>query len=88
MHRVIKYFTDLQDDEYPYNVGDTYPREGVVPSTERIEELSGGSNLQGTPLIEPDPETESQAESDIFDAEALEIEETPKKPAGKRTAKK
>lgn len=51
MWKVIKYFTDLQDENYAYNVGDTYPRKGLNPSEERIAELSGSDNKQGVPLI-------------------------------------
>lgn len=50
-YRVIKFFTDLQDNNHAYNVGDTYPREGLNPSEERIAELSGSDNKQGVPLI-------------------------------------
>lgn len=52
MYRVIHFFTDLKDNSHPYNVGDKYPREGVNPTTRRIEELSSKFNLQGKPLIE------------------------------------
>lgn len=51
MWKVVKYFTDLQDDGYAYNVGDIYPREGLNPSEERIAELSSKQNKQGVPLI-------------------------------------
>ena len=51
MWKVVKYFTDLQDGHYAYNVGDTYPRKGLNPSEERIVELSGSNNKQGVPLI-------------------------------------
>ena len=34
-----------------YDVGDTYPRQGLSPDEARIEELSGSANAQGTPLI-------------------------------------
>ena len=51
-YKVIKYFTDLQDNRHPYNVGDIYPREGVKPSDDRIAELAGSENKQGCPLIE------------------------------------
>lgn len=51
MWKVVKYFTDLQDGDYAYNVGDTYPRKGLNPSEERITELSGSNNKQGVPLI-------------------------------------
>lgn len=52
MYRVIKYFTDLHDDDHPYNVGDTFPREGIEVAEERLAELAGSNNKQGVPLIE------------------------------------
>lgn len=52
MYKVIKYFTDLQDNNFVYNVGDTYPRKGFEVLPSRIKELSGKKNKQGTPLIE------------------------------------
>ena len=52
MYKVIKYFTDLQDNNYAYYVGDTFPRNGVEVVAERIAELSSDKNLQGVPLIE------------------------------------
>lgn len=51
MYKVIKYFTDLQDNNYPYEVGDAYPRKGLSVSAERIKELRGANNKQGTALI-------------------------------------
>ena len=52
MYKVIKAFTDLQDNRYLYQVNDIYPREGYEPSAERIAELTGSNNLQGKPLIQ------------------------------------
>lgn len=52
MYKVIKFFTDLQDNNHAYNVGDTYPRKGLNVSPERITELSGSNNKQCQPLIE------------------------------------
>lgn len=52
MYKVIKYFTDLQDGNHPYNVGDTFPRSGVTIDAERLAELSGSNNKQNCPLIE------------------------------------
>ena len=52
MYKVIKFFTDLQDNNYAYYVGDTFPRNGVEVGVERIAELSSDKNLQGVPLIE------------------------------------
>ena len=52
MYKVIKSFTDLQDNNHAYSVGDTFPRDGVDVDAVRIEELSSDKNLQGVPLIE------------------------------------
>ena len=52
MYKVIKSFTDLQDNNYAYYVGDTFPRNGVEVGAERIAELASDKNLQGVPLIE------------------------------------
>lgn len=52
MYKVIKYFTDLQDNNHEYNVDDTYPREGLEVKPERYKELEGSKNKQGCPLIE------------------------------------
>ncbi len=51
MYEVIHYFTDLQDNEYPYNVGDAFPRDGLTASEARLKELSGSNNKQHKPLI-------------------------------------
>lgn len=69
-YRVIKYFTDLQDNEYPYNEGDIFPRSGVTVTAERLQELSTRENRQRVPLIEAVEETE----------------EKPKKKRAKKTA--
>lgn len=52
MYKVIKFFTDLHDNDYPYSVGDTFPRAGVSVSEGRLAELAGSDNKQGQPLIE------------------------------------
>jgi len=52
MYKVIKHFTDLQDKNRPYNVGDVFPRKGLTVTPERLEELAGKNNKQGVPLIE------------------------------------
>ena len=56
MHKVIKRFHDLHDHDkvkgyHEYNVDDVYPRDGYETSEDRIAELSGDNNAQGTPLI-------------------------------------
>ena len=52
MYKVIHFFTDLHDDDYAYNVGDTFPRSGITVSEERLSELAGYHNKQGRRLIE------------------------------------
>ena len=51
-YRVIKFFTDMQDGNHEYKVGDTYPREGVKVSPSRIHELLSNKNSHGQPLIQ------------------------------------
>lgn len=52
-YEVIKYFTDLQDNDYEYNVGDVFPREGLKVNDDRLKELSTNKNRQRMPLIKP-----------------------------------
>ena len=72
MYKVIKHFTDLQDNNFAYDPKDparnTYPRKGLSVLPSRIKELASDKNRQGCPLIEEIPE----------------VEETPKK---KKSAK-
>ena len=60
MYKVIKHFTDMQDNNFAYNVGDEFPRKNfnVLPS--RIKELASSKNRQGCPLIEEIPDVEEK----------------------------
>ena len=60
MYKVVKHFIDLQDNNYKYDVGDTYPRKGLNVLQSRINELASSKNLQKTPLIEEIPEAEEK----------------------------
>ena len=51
MYKVIARFTDLQDKNFAYGVGDKFPRAGYHPSKKRIAELASDKNRQGKPLI-------------------------------------
>ena len=51
MYKVIEYFTDLQDANYEYNVGDTFPRKGLNVSDERLAELSTKRTVKTRPLL-------------------------------------
>lgn len=58
-YEVVKAFHDLQDYKdvkggkvyHHYDVGDTYPRQGLTLNKTRIEELLSSGNAQGVPLI-------------------------------------
>lgn len=71
-YKVINFFTDLQDNNFAYEVGDTFPRKGLEVSEARIAELSGSDNLQKKPLI----------------AAVEEVKTTPKKAKPKKSADK
>lgn len=60
MYKVIKYFTDLQDNDFAYEAGDEYPRKGMSVLPSRIRELASDKNRQGVPLIEEVPEVEEK----------------------------
>ena len=60
MYKVIKHFTDLQDNNFAYNVGDEYPRKGMSILPSRIRELATDKNRQGVPLIEEIPDVEDK----------------------------
>ena len=51
MYKVLKAFTDLQDNNRVYHTGEIYPAKGVKVSDARIKELSGSENKIGCPLI-------------------------------------
>ena len=51
-YKVIHRFTDLQDFNHLYNVGDVFPRIGMKVSQARIDELASSKNKLKTPLIE------------------------------------
>lgn len=69
MYKVIAYFTDLQDKNHEYNVGDIYPREGLEVKPERIAELSGNDNKQRKPLI-----AKAETETDIEKMKVAELQ--------------
>lgn len=52
MYKVLAYFTDLQDNNYPYTEGKPFPRDGLAVSEARLKELSSTNNRRGIKLIE------------------------------------
>ena len=71
-YKVIHRFTDLQDFNHLYNVGDVFPRIGMKVSQSRIDELASGKNKLKTPLIE----LEKDKKTDDFSKYMNEPEET------------
>lgn len=85
MYKVVRFFTDLQDENHPYNVGDSFPRDGLKVSEERLKELSSSNNLQNAPLIvkEEVKKVEKPIEEKPTE-EPEEIKEEVKKPKKKK----
>ena len=75
-YKVVKLFTDLQDNGYRYNVGDIYPRNGLKVDKKRIEALSTSKNRQRTPLIEEIAGTTTTTDKIVEDVEDIETETT------------
>lgn len=64
-YKVIHFFTDLQDFNHAYRVGDIFPRTGVKVSEHRIAELASNKNKQGKPLIQKVEEEKPQQADDF-----------------------
>lgn len=82
-YKVIKDFTDLQDNNHIYRAGDKFPRDGADVTQGRIDELASRKNGRKEALIEeerkiPEPtEAEFAAEPTNPEShEATEVEET------------
>lgn len=82
MYKAIKRFKDLQDNNYVYNAGDIFPREGVVVPESRIRELSTNENRRGISLIkeisEPKKEIVEPVEETIPEGVSKEVVSEPK----------
>ena len=66
MYKALEYFTDLQDNSYAYNAGDTYPRAGYEPTASRIEQLASSDNARNRPVIvKVDVEVEQAVEETV-----------------------
>ena len=51
MYRVVHEFYDLQDSFKHYIPGDTFPRDGLTVSEERLEMLASDRTSLGVPVI-------------------------------------
>ena len=85
MYKAIHYFTDLQDNNHPYNAGDRFPRVGLDVTEERLAELTGSKNKRGLPLIRRvDEEPDAEPKEGKPEKEAEQKEEDKPKRAAKR----
>lgn len=84
MYVVKVFFTDLQDNNYAYNVGDTFPRDGMAVTPDRIKELSGTQNKRGIALIEEVRGAEETSVTEETDDKAAPVENEPRKRTRKR----
>lgn len=85
---VIKSFTDLQDDNRKYRVGDVYPRSGLEVSDSRLKELSTTKNRRGVKVIEAikeETKVEEKIDNEVVPTEA-EVVEKPKRERKKKNA--
>ncbi len=87
-YRVIKSFTDLQDNNYKYGVGDEYPRSDLTVSKKRLEELSTSKNRRGIPVLEviDEPEVETAEEEITPEVPENGADEKPKRGRKKKNA--
>lgn len=72
MYRVIKFFTDLQDNNHAYKVGDVFPHDGMKVSEIRLKELSTDANRRHMPLIEKVEIVENEAGETMEEVKAKE----------------
>ena len=85
MYKVIKAFTDLQDNRYPYNAGDEFPREGVEVSEGRLEELATDKNRRKEPLIKEVPGEASPVPPVASEeSEGTDVPPSTEKPRGRK----
>jgi len=87
MFKALEMFTDLQDNNYKYEVGDEYPRLGLKPSLARIKELSGTDNLRGRAVIEEVEEIPFGDNAVTSEDMAKEPTATSKKKGGRKPKK-
>ena len=74
MYKVIKHFTDMQDNNFAYEVGDEFPRKNFSVLPSRIRELATDKNRQGVPLIEEIPDVEEAPEKKIKSTKKVDKE--------------
>lgn len=84
MYKAIVNFVDLQDNNYRYHTGDTFPRKGIEVSAERLEELATDKNRRHKPVIEKVEEKKVKAPEPVVETEEKTVEK-PKNGRKKKT---
>ena len=79
-YKVLASFSDSQDGNHLYSVGDTFPRDGAKVSPERIAQLASVNNAHKMPFIE------KVSEEKVLVAEPAKAKT--EKPAKKQAKKK
>ena len=85
MFKALTTFTDLQDNNYKYQAGDIFPRDGLEVSEERLEELATDKNRRHKPVIE---KIEGEVKEELPVAEEQPVAEEATKPAPKKGGRK
>lgn len=75
MYKVLNKFADFLDNDFVYEVGDAYPREGFEPTNSRLEQLSEFIHALGGPAVEKveDGETEGAESEEKTEVEKEEV---------------
>ena len=82
-YEVIRHFRDALDGNYDYPLGSIYPREGLNPSEQRINELKSGNNQLKAKFIKPLAEkakVEPEKEEEVSEEVSFTVEEIDKMP--------
>ena len=69
MYKVIERFADLQDGKHIYVAGDTFPRNGLKITGDRIAQLASCDNRIGRPVIKYVPDKEKSSPAKIKNKE-------------------
>jgi hypothetical protein len=81
-YKVIASFTDLEDNKRLYEVGQSYPREGLEPSEDRFTALSSRNNIGKKPFIKFVEDKVAPKVEVPLEREVDEVEEFPKHTGG------
>lgn len=87
-YTVVRNFTDLQDDNFKYRVGDVFPHPGAKVTKARIAELMGTNNKRGMAVIAEIPtERTGSHEETLSDVQTGETASKAEKAKGKARKK-